>query len=630
MRLSTAALACVCSCSALTRECPAAPRVVKVVGSIQQAIDSVPADNRERVVIEIPDGVYNERFRLDQNRVTLRGASRDGVRVEFSYPRSEYDRRPDRLGPGVVNLFGDDCVLENLSITNTQPSGEHAFSIYGQPNRLILDNCNVRGVGGDTVSLWNTSFGMYYHRNCSFQGRVDFVCPRGWCFVRDSQFEEVDRTAALWHDGHMDPRMKYVLRNCQFTGVQDWWLGRNHYPSQFYLLDCTFSESMADKPIGTVVDLQTFPAAMHPLFDRRYYFNCHREGGDFAWHADNLQAAAGAPTPAEITPAWTFDGRWDPERDAAPGIESVEVADSGEIVVQFSEPVAGLAGAAVARVDGSRAEYARGSGTRRATFVGGAEGSPPHRFVPAAVDAAYGATATLAMRYVTEQDLPPGGPLKSLTLLTVGDSTVADYAENSPLQGWGWGLRRFVDERVTVVNGAKNGRSSKSFRAEGLWDTARRSNPDLVLIQFGHNDNPGKGPVRETDPAAGGDFRANLRRYVDEARAAGATPVLLTPPARRHFDESGRIAADANAAYAEAARAVAAEAECPLVDLARLSTDLFNNLGAATSDALQVPGDRTHFNPTGARRLAALVLGELQQQLPELRTFVDQERLTRP
>ena len=166
--------------------------------------------------------------------------------------------------------------------------------------------------------------GMYYHRNCRFQGGVDFVCPRGWCFVRDCQFESTSRSAALWHDGHMDLDMKFVLRNCTFDGPPDFWLGRNHYPSQFYLLDCQFSANLADKPIGVVKDLNGI--ANPEVYERKYFNNCHREGGDYAWHADNLATAADSPSAEDITPAWTFAGRWDPECPHGPSIIEVEIA----------------------------------------------------------------------------------------------------------------------------------------------------------------------------------------------------------------------------------------------------------------------------------------------------------------
>src|SRR6185369_3967647 len=98
-------------------------------------------------------------------------------------------------------------------------------------------------------------------------------------------------------------------------------------------------------------------------------------------------------------------------------------------------------------------------------------------------------------------------------IVLVGDSTVNDEG------GWGPGLRASFGPQVEVVNLAMNGRSSKSFRDEGRWEPALALKPDYILIQFGHNDGPGKGPERETDPRT--TFRGNMARYVDEARAAG-------------------------------------------------------------------------------------------------------------
>ena len=173
--------------------------------TIKSAIDTIPRSNCERVLIEVRDGVYREKVRIEPDRITLRGQSRKGTQLKFDAPREDYDRQYDAIGPGVMNVFGDDLIIQRMTIENTQPNETHAFAIYGQPNRLILDDCEVLGSGGDTLSLWNTPYGMYYHRNCHFKGGVDFVCPRGWCFICDSQFQAVGRSAILWHDGHLDP-----------------------------------------------------------------------------------------------------------------------------------------------------------------------------------------------------------------------------------------------------------------------------------------------------------------------------------------------------------------------------------------------------------------------------------------
>lgn len=444
--------------------------------------------------------------------------------------------------------------------------------------------------------------------------------------VRDSRFESTNGSAILWHDGHMNANMKFVVRNSRFEGPLGFWLGRNHYPSQFYLLDCMFAETMANKPIGTVKDLSD--VADTSGYERKYFHNSRREGGDYEWHADNLASAPARPAPDEITALWTFDGTWDPEGTAPPSVIAVETTDT-EVHIYFSEPVAGALGARVVRADGSPCLYQSGTGSRRLVFAGGVASSPPTR-LELNEDRLYGTTATIHARFVLSQDLPPPTPRRTQTILTIGDSTVASYAPHHPYQGWAWALDRFFDDRIAVDNHARGGRSSKSFRSEGLWDQARQIDAQYVFVQFGHNDNPGKGPERETDPAPGGDFRENLRRYIREIRDLGAVPILVSPPTRRRFSESSaQLAPDGNQPYAEAAQSVAAEMNCAFVDLYTLTRDLFEQLGEQPSQWIQPEGDPTHFTPAGARRIAAIVLTTTQSQRPELAPFILPDSLSR-
>lgn len=133
---------------------------------------------------------------------------------------------------------------------------------------------------------------------------------------------------------------------------------------------------------------------------------------------------------------------------------------------------------------------------------------------------------------------------------------------------------------IACVNLARGGRSSGSYRAEGSWDLALAEMSTAgyqavyVLIQFGHNDQPGK-PGRSTDLQT--EFPANLRRYVEETRARGAIPVLLTPLTRRQFVD-GRLQNDLEP-WAEAVRRVARETNTPLVDLNAASTEAVQALG---------------------------------------------------
>ncbi len=205
---------------------------------------------------------------------------------------------------------------------------------------------------------------------------------------------------------------------------------------------------------------------------------------------------------------------------------------------------------------------------------------------------------------------PPSA--KKIRIILVGDSTVTDKS------GWGAGFKQLIDDRTECINYARGGRSSKSFIEEGHWAQALAGGADYVLIQFGHNDMPGKGPARETDPNT--TYRQWMSRYVDQSRAAGAVPVLVTSMTRRIFRE-GKIATILGP-YAQAVRDLAREKNVPLLDLHRASIDLLNQLGPAESETLGpiVNGraDRTHLSPKGQTIMAALVADLLARAVPEL------------
>jgi lysophospholipase L1-like esterase len=199
-------------------------------------------------------------------------------------------------------------------------------------------------------------------------------------------------------------------------------------------------------------------------------------------------------------------------------------------------------------------------------------------------------------------------------IVLVGDSTVASKS------GWGDAFGKLVGPGAESFNEAKGGRSSKSFRDEGLWKKALARKPAWILIQFGHNDQPGKGPERETDPET--TFAANLARYVDEARAAGAKPVLITSLTRRNFQD-GHLA-DTLGPYVEATKRVAAEKKVPLVDLHARSTEFVEKLGPNGMAEMEPPGkepgtrDHTHLTERGGEMIAPLVVEELRKVAPEL------------
>jgi len=199
-----------------------------------------------------------------------------------------------------------------------------------------------------------------------------------------------------------------------------------------------------------------------------------------------------------------------------------------------------------------------------------------------------------------------------------GDSTVTDKA------GWGAAFAKLLGPNAECLNFAAGGQSSKSFRDTGNWKKVLDSKPAYILIQFGHNDMPGKGPKRETDPAT--TFPQNLTRFIQEARAIGAKPILVTSLARRVFDKD-KIRGELKP-WAEAATKVATEQQAPLVDLFTRSVNLHNKLGIAESDTFNPPNvrktkddkttDRTHLNDHGAQVIAAIIAEELHQVAPDL------------
>jgi len=204
---------------------------------------------------------------------------------------------------------------------------------------------------------------------------------------------------------------------------------------------------------------------------------------------------------------------------------------------------------------------------------------------------------------------PPHKPRIALA----GDSTVTTTS------GWGAAFEKLLGPRGECIQLARGGQSSKSFRDTGQWAKVIESKPDYILIQFGHNDMPGKGPNRETDPET--TYPANLARFVDEARATGAVPILVTSMARRTFDK-GKIRGEL-APWAEAARKVAAEKKVPLVDLFARSMALIEKMGPEASavfdpQAKDGKPDHTHLSPKGAEIIAALVAEELRKVEPAL------------
>ena len=218
---------------------------------------------------------------------------------------------------------------------------------------------------------------------------------------------------------------------------------------------------------------------------------------------------------------------------------------------------------------------------------------------------------------------------KMITIWLCGDSTMSIKEKKAyPETGWGMPFVYFWDSTVTIENLAKNGRSTSSFRNEGLWKIVldKAGEGDYVFIQFGHNDEVSTKKTYTTEP----EFKNNLKQYIAEARGKKAIPILLTPMARRKFDAAGKIEGTHDV-YSQIVRDVAKEEKVILFDMDKITQQLYQRFGVENSKLLfmqlkpnEHPNypdgkeDNTHFNELGARLVAQLVLGEIKKQIPEL------------
>ncbi|MBQ6081755.1 MAG: pectin esterase [Bacteroidales bacterium] len=209
------------------------------------------------------------------------------------------------------------------------------------------------------------------------------------------------------------------------------------------------------------------------------------------------------------------------------------------------------------------------------------------------------------------------------TVHLMGDSTMAekDLSGGNPERGWGMMFQNFLDDSIKVINYAQNGRSTKSFIDRGLWDKVKANlKPgDWLFIQFGHNDAKESDPERYAAPF--GAYQDNLRLFVRTAKSMGATPVLLTPVARRWFKENG-LDRNCHTDYPAAMAQVASEENVPLLDITTATLDWLEGLGDEASRQYFMistgKDDNTHTVASGARKVTEIICEKIKGQLPEL------------
>jgi lysophospholipase L1-like esterase len=197
------------------------------------------------------------------------------------------------------------------------------------------------------------------------------------------------------------------------------------------------------------------------------------------------------------------------------------------------------------------------------------------------------------------------------TIFIAGDSTSTDQS-GEPFNSWGQMLTRFINDSAAVANHGESGETSSSFIGENRWPKMMTviKPGDFVLMQFGHNDEKDKG----ANAGAYKNYAANLTRFVKEARDHGATPIIVTPIARSKFDDNGK-AVNTHGDYPDAARKVAADQKCALIDLTAMTQTLYEAVGPAKSKMLfATPNEATHHSDIGSYLDAKCIVEAIRTQ----------------
>ena len=284
--------------------------------TIQSAIDATVQD--KEVILLIKPGTYREKLFITRNNISLIGSSPENTIISYDILRNNWrNNNPSDWGAAVVNISASDVNIINLSVINDygrqHQTDDHQFAIrsFENASRIILHNCTVIADGADTVSLWNKKNGMYYHSYCHFEGYTDMVCPRGTALIENSSFYNKKHSATIWHDGQLAQQQKLVINDSKFDGIPGFWLGRHHYDAQFYLINSTFSEHMADKAIfkKTYQD----PTRNRPnLWGERYFFYNNQSPQPFPWLANNFNIKDIPKLTNSGLESWVFAEQWFP------------------------------------------------------------------------------------------------------------------------------------------------------------------------------------------------------------------------------------------------------------------------------------------------------------------------------
>jgi lysophospholipase L1-like esterase len=207
---------------------------------------------------------------------------------------------------------------------------------------------------------------------------------------------------------------------------------------------------------------------------------------------------------------------------------------------------------------------------------------------------------------------PPPPPPPHIRILMIGDSLTSDCC------GWGQGIPQYFNANATVVNYAMAGESTKVFLKSAEMEKMLLIKPDYVLIQFGWVDEAWGAEIAPDVYTSPAEFEENLRTIVQTVRGFNGTPIIVNVHAARVWDANGKVIpsfSERNAIN----KKVSDELHTQMIDLNKLTTDVWNELGPGILDIMHMPSfppnDVMHVSVLGATVIARVVVNALPDNL---------------
>lgn len=270
--------------------------------TIQEALNTIPANNAQWVTILIKHGLYDEHVMIRSNFVALVGESRQATRIEHNIARAAWNAgegKGSNIGTGVINIAANVqyVIIANLLIRNTyEASEDYTETIRSEAgsSRIWVMHCDVLSLHKDTFAPWGKAGGMYYVSDCAFRGSIDMFCPRGYCYAINNRYTETRYSSPIWHEGVAGEDQKLVIQggsvHSEISKTIKLQNSQNY--AKFYYLDVKLSDSITE--LG-----KSSPT---------WFYNVKGKSG-LNWMANNITLNERK----QIDALWTFDGKWDPE-----------------------------------------------------------------------------------------------------------------------------------------------------------------------------------------------------------------------------------------------------------------------------------------------------------------------------